>query len=539
MDTITLDTHSWLEEAQRALEAAQSGGDPALLGAAHNRLAQVQALQGEFTQALGNYLAGLEHSRQAGHKGLESETLAGVAALQQALGNYQEAAKYFLRALALERDGGERAGVARLLNCLGQVYLETGDPAGAAQLHREALEIARATHDRPGEALTLSHLGAAYGRLGRHPEAIGFHQQALEIAGELGQRQTQALVLGNLGAAYAAQGNLNEALRLHSQALELHRALGQRPGEAAALLHVGAALHGLGQREAALETLLAALRIAEELGAKRVLLETHQALSTAFEAGGDPARALGHLKVATDLERSLFKEQGLQRTAALLAGFQMEKVRQEAEFERIKNAALAEALEKARAAEQAARQAEAEQTRLLERARQQAEELERLARQDPLTRLHNRRYLEENLEREFAASRRYHFPLAVALLDIDNFKRINDTFSHAIGDDVLRLLGQLLENSRRETDFVARYGGEEFALVFPQTDRAGARIACERLRVKIERFDWKSIHPDLYVTVSIGLSDDPEAANHEKLLALADEQLYAAKREGKNRVKPE
>ena len=532
MNSTLQDIESRIQEAKAALGAAQSGGDPALLAAAHNSLAHLQALHGEFTPALGNYLAGLEASRQAGRKNLECEAIKGVATLQHNLGNYQEAAKYFLRALTLERELGDLAGEAGVLGSLGQVYLEMGDYAGAAQLHRDALTIARETDDREGQARTLSHLGAAYRRLGRTVEAIAFHQQALEIVSELGQRQTQATVLENLGYAYVAQGNLAEALKLHAQALELQRALGNRPGEASALLHVGAAHLALGQTEAALKALYAALTIAEDLGTKRILLETHQTLSTALEAGGDPQRALQHLKIASELERGLFQEQQAQKTAALLAGFQMEKVRQEAEIERIKNTELAEAL-------QAAQQAEAEKSRLLERTRQQAEELERLARQDPLTRLHNRRYLEENLEREFAASRRYNFALAVALLDIDNFKTINDTFSHQIGDDVLRLLAQILENPRRETDFVARYGGEEFALVFPQTDLDGALIACERLRTKIERFEWRSVHPNLRVTVSIGVSDDPLAPNHEKLLAQADEQLYAAKRSGKNRVRPE
>lgn len=523
---------SRIREAKTSLTEAQSGGDPAQLAAAHNALAHLQALHGEFTPSLGNYLAGLEAGRQAGRKSLECEAIKGVATLQHNLGNYQEAAKYFLRALALERDLGSRSGEAGALNSLGQVYLEMGDYAGAAQLHRDALNIARETQDRPLEAITLSRLGAAYGRLGRNPEAIAFHRQALEIVGNSGQRQTQATVLENLGYAYAAQGNPGEALKLHTQALELQRALGNRPGEANALLHVGAAQHTLGQTDDALNAMYAALAIAEELDTPKPLVSAHGALSTFLESLGDARGALQHLKIATELGRGLFQEQQAQKTAALLAGFQMEKVRQEAEFERVKNAELAEAL-------QAAQEAEAEKSRLLERTRQQAEELERLARQDPLTRLHNRRYLEENLEREFAASRRYKFPLSVALLDIDNFKAINDTFSHATGDDVLRLLAQFLDNTRRETDFVARYGGEEFALVFPQTDLDGALIACERLRAKVERFEWHTVHPDLRVTVSIGLSDDPLAPNHEKLLALADEQLYAAKRTGKNRVRPE
>jgi len=146
--------------------------------------------------------------------------------------------------------------------------------------------------------------------------------------------------------------------------------------------------------------------------------------------------------------------------------------------------------------------------------------------------------LEENLGREFAASKRYNFPLSIAIVDIDHFKQINDRFSHQVGDDVLRLVAQMLDSNCRGVDFAARYGGEEFALVFPQTDLRGALVACERLRQRVESYDWSTIHPQLKVTVSIGISSDPTLPDHEKLLA-ADEQLYAAKRAGRNRVFPQ
>ncbi|WP_299429392.1 tetratricopeptide repeat protein [uncultured Meiothermus sp.] len=503
-----------------------------------NALGNFHYFQGNFPRALEYYLEALEQSRKYEHKALESNALNGVGIIQYTLGNYQEATKYFLRSLALKREIGDRLTESGTLNNLGLVYLEMGDYPGAVQLYRESLGIKQTLGDLQGEANALSNLGVVFQRLGRTQEALDYHQQALEIADRLGSPQVRATCLENLGRSQAMLGNLEPALELFQSSKALHRELGNRLGELSVLLQIGMALGRQAQTDAAILALQQGLKMAEELGPQKPLLDFHQALSGVFEQIQKPALALHHLKQAIEIERRLHKEQQAQRTAALLAGFQVEKARQEAEIERLRNTELARANRELARAIENLKEADAEKSRLLDKLRQQSRELERLARQDPLTRLYNRRYLEENLEREFAASRRYKFPLSVALVDIDHFKQINDSFSHQIGDDVLRLVGQILESSCRGVDFASRYGGEEFALVFPQTDLVGALIACERVRQRIAGYDWSDIHPRLAVTVSIGVGSDPTLSNHEKLLSAADQQLYAAKRAGRNRVFP-
>ncbi|GIW34845.1 tetratricopeptide repeat protein [Meiothermus sp.] len=504
-----------------------------------NALGNFYYFQGTFPKALEYYLEALEQSRKYELKAQESHALSGVGIIQYTLGNYQEATKYFLRSLALKREIGDRLTESGTLNNLGLVYLEMGDYPGAVQLYRESLEIKRALGDLQGEANALSNLGVVFQRLGRTQEALDYHQQALEIASRLGSPQVRATCLENLGLSHATLGNLEKALELFQASKNLYQEQGNRLGELSTWLQIGATLGHLEQAEAATLALQKGLKMAEELGPQKPLLEFHQALSKVFEQLHKPALALYHLKQAIEIERRLHKEQQAQKTAALLAGFQVEKARQEAEIERLRNTELARANRELARAIESLKEANAEKTRLLDKLRQQSKELERLARQDPLTRLYNRRYLEENLGREFAASKRYNFPLSIAMVDIDHFKQINDRFSHQVGDDVLRLVAQMLESNCRGVDFAARYGGEEFALVFPQTDLLGALVACERLRQRVESYDWSTIHPHLKVTVSIGVSNDPTLSDHEKLLAAADEQLYAAKRAGRNRVFPQ
>jgi diguanylate cyclase (GGDEF)-like protein len=186
-------------------------------------------------------------------------------------------------------------------------------------------------------------------------------------------------------------------------------------------------------------------------------------------------------------------------------------------------------------------EAEAERLRAahFERANQVlVQEKERLSREtfeDPLTGLFNRRRLDVAMSEQLAPGKRDQ-PFAVALVDIDFFKRVNDTFSHQMGDDVLKAVAMLLRDACRQKDLAVRYGGEEFALVFPHAQVGEASIACERLRAAVQRHPWGQLHPDLNITVSIGVADSGERSDAEAIFALADKRLYAAKHGGRNCV---
>ena len=171
------------------------------------------------------------------------------------------------------------------------------------------------------------------------------------------------------------------------------------------------------------------------------------------------------------------------------------------------------------------------------RAEAKAEAMSELAIRDSLTGLYNRRYLDQRLAEEFARARRYRHPLSVAICDIDFFKSVNDRFSHAVGDETLKKIADLLVQHTREVDTVARYGGEEFVIILSETLRHDAVTVCKNLCRIIASYTWSDLHPDLSVTVSIGISDDLSLDNHEKMLHQADKKLYEAKHQGKNQVK--
>lgn len=159
--------------------------------------------------------------------------------------------------------------------------------------------------------------------------------------------------------------------------------------------------------------------------------------------------------------------------------------------------------------------------------------LQEASRTDALTGLMNRRRLFERLEEELARARRYGEPLAVAMVDIDRFKDVNDTRGHQVGDGVLRAVAGRLGANARDADSIGRYGGEEFLILMPRTDLEGAATYAERVRAAVERLPLEDL--DLHVTVSIGVA----AYSGGTLLELvdrADRKLYQAKDNGRNRV---
>lgn len=169
----------------------------------------------------------------------------------------------------------------------------------------------------------------------------------------------------------------------------------------------------------------------------------------------------------------------------------------------------------------------------------QYEEIRRLTFIDALTPAYNHRFFQDALSKEINRHARTGHELALAMLDIDNFKRINDTFGHPTGDEILIGLVKELMANARDSDVVARYGGEEFAIIFPDTPAASARDAANRHRELIERrlFPLPALDRAEQITVSVGIAVYPtDATTPADLIARADAALYSAKKSGKNRV---
>jgi len=160
------------------------------------------------------------------------------------------------------------------------------------------------------------------------------------------------------------------------------------------------------------------------------------------------------------------------------------------------------------------------------------------ALRDGLTKVFNKKYFTDYLEKEFAFAGRHGGPLALIFIDIDYFKKINDGHGHPAGDFVLAELSQMMADLLRTEDVLARFGGEEFTVLCRGSDLKGAKIVAERLRRSVEERKFTFGGKDIPVTISLGIVSMPESGigDHNAFLAAADKALYEAKRSGRNRV---
>ncbi|RKH02357.1 GGDEF domain-containing protein [Corallococcus sp. CA053C] len=165
------------------------------------------------------------------------------------------------------------------------------------------------------------------------------------------------------------------------------------------------------------------------------------------------------------------------------------------------------------------------------------DEIYRLTTMDGLTQIYNRRYFDEQLDREVSRSRRYERTLSLVMLDLDHFKEVNDTFGHLAGDSVLKQLASTVRTRIRREDVFARYGGEEFALLLPEISLGGARQLAEKVRKLVERQRFEFDKQVIPVTLSVGVATlEPQHREATELVRAADERLFEAKTQGRNRV---
>ena len=179
-----------------------------------------------------------------------------------------------------------------------------------------------------------------------------------------------------------------------------------------------------------------------------------------------------------------------------------------------------------------------EKARLKREMKEAQKKITEMTTHDELTGLYNRRYFMGSLERELSRAKRYGTDLKLCMMDLDHFKRINDTYGHPAGDMVLSEIGGMLKECVRQSDLVCRYGGEEFAVILPNTDAEKARAVSERFRRRVAKHDFKHKSSRFGITVSIGVAlyNNEVDKSPMEFLEMADRALYQAKEAGRNRV---
>ncbi len=417
-------------------------------------------------------------------------SLSNIRDAENKLGNFEQALKYGENSLVFAKELKSDYRIANEQAELGITYVKLAQKNFSIS-PEESIERFKKGIDLLQQARETAKRSPVHGL-----EVYSFNAQAVALA-ELGQIET-AFEVSDL-ALEAASHNDDPSTTADSEKTRgwLYFKTGQT---AKSLIHY----------EKALE-------IYSLIGKKDEIANTHRELAQVSKSSHQFAEALDHLEKFYDLDAQLRSDAAERRAQALAAKLDLEKARHDAEMHRIRSEELAA---------------------LNLQLQSQAVLLEKLAREDELTGLANRRRLEEFAIQAFADSRKHNTSLSMAMADLDFFKGVNDRFGHATGDDVMRVLGAVLREVCPEGALAARFGGEEFVLILPNVKADKAFKLCEKIRVMIETYDWKQLHPKLSVTISLGLSDSQEAGTHERLLSLADLRLYEAKNSGRNCTRP-
>lgn len=435
---------------------------------------------------------------------------------------------------------GDTFLIARSHYLLAWVSYFLGDIA-AAQTH--ATLGVNMLDDDTSAAVLFDHLMILAISCDGSTEGEEYYAETAEVAERTGDPDRMITLYNNIAFSAAMRGETDLALANVEKMLDATRSSGARLAaihiETVARSHIAA--HQYRRAIEVLSPVLLALDGDVEPGDVDFFADPH-AQASALITMAVAHRALGELDTAQRLldrtkelaaKRNLhmFEPQILEEQSQIWVARGDFRAAYET-FVRFHEATMAQ--------QTSAQRAQAELARAsfnAERARREAEEYREMAMRDALTGLHNRRYLDTAMARAVETARKTGALLSAAIVDADLFKRINDSLSHEVGDEVLRTLSAILTTVAPANADVCRLGGEEFVVVMPGLDSLAAFDACEAIRVAVASFDWELLTRSIPVTVSIGVTTTGAGrTSPSALLADADRNLYAAKRTGRNKV---
>jgi diguanylate cyclase (GGDEF)-like protein len=520
--------------ASAALDLARRIKHVALQASALRLLAVHQLRVGEQEAAIGSCLQALPLLRRHRDAGERSDVLCTLVMSYNDLGLHSEALTHVTEALDAARASGDRSLLSWALNRVGITYEALADRSEAEHFLLQALDIAREIDGQEEMFSALNNLCSSINAKVREARGRGvpvdadvrrslvFGREALELARASGNSHREAIAEGNLAIVCIELGDFDAARRHVERHAELGHAHGYRGVVQASLSNRAMLARRQGDLADAIALYGQALAEAERTDDPGGMLDAHTDLYECHKARGELAAALAHHEALLPHERDRMKRVAATQARLLINRLELEHARVEAE-----RAHLDAQVQRLRAM-----QLETEKHQL----EQKASELGRHALEDQLTGLANRRRVDHELPLQLASARERGLPLSIAVIDLDHFKRVNDRYGHATGDDVLRAMAGILLDNIRSSDLLARLGGEEFIVLFGGTGIGVAIDACERLRRAVETFDWTRVAPELTQTISVGVCEAGEHMDVRGLVERADAALYRAKASGRNRV---
>jgi diguanylate cyclase (GGDEF)-like protein len=500
-DRFAYDVEATLDRAARIEAAAEELGDPALLRRALLVRANMWRRSGQLGAAARVCWDVNAWAAAHGHRPLLSRSHLQLSAVYHILGDAAGGLEHSVAAVGyLDGSTPPRARAVCLMK-LGDDLAVGGSIEAARERYHQAEQVAIDAGSVELQLLIMNNLAYAESLAGEVNRSWITIERIREVAATSGQA-VNAEGLDTIARILIALGRYAEAEESSRASIAEHESVvGPQDADSMAehFLTLAVAQRHRGALDAARATLDRSAALCAERDLAAVGVRMLQERAELYAAGGDFAQAFATYKAFHAAEQKLVSAQ--------------------------------------REAQARARQAMFEATE----ARQEAQRFREQARRDPLTGLHNRRYVDEELPGLLDRGTRTGSPVTVAILDLDHFKRINDTCSHDVGDQVLVAFANLLgaavaDAATGGTGFAARLGGEEFLVVLPEVSPTTAIATLDELRRAVSAYPWRPLTGDLRVTVSVGVTVAEPGSTQAGMLRRADASLYTAKRDGRNRV---
>ena len=511
------------EQAYHLSSVDELADDPYLKGQADSlrTLAHVNLNIGNYSLALNQSYDALALYRTIGSAEKEAVMQRNIGGIYAAINEYSSAMDVLMEALALAEKLKSPEVKGEVLLNIGVVYLEIGNYSQALKEYEKVLRIAVDARDKMLESFVLCNMISVYAEFSDYENTKKTFDRCMKISCEIQNKLIQMNALTQMGYYYLGLRKEGRAEGYFQLSLKLAGASGIKKEEASSLVGLGKVHLQQGHYAISQDLFQRAQQLAEQLKDKNLLMECHNGFSQIYQALGDFESALDRCKKYYDTRQSLADSINDQKMQTLEVAYRTETAQKEAEIARLKNVELEKEITERKRVEKALRQSE--------------EQYRQLAAIDPLTGINNRRHFFELAQCELNRSRRFNRPLTAMMVDIDHFKKINDTFGHHRGDVVLKRCTDLIKGCLREMDIVGRYGGEEYSILLPETNlEQGVKVA-ERLVHVFRETPLKVDQEEAFVTISVGVAELRGDMDLDTLIDKADHAMYSAKGAGRNR----
>ncbi len=522
----------------------------------------VLVTRGKLSGALPLFRRGIELAEAEGNHKIAQFAYNNLALAENSLGNFQDALTYFLKAVEhaeLVEKGRERS-MAVLLNNISLLYMSLKNPDKGLEYNRLAFEMAEKSGTKGILATLALNRGYAYDEIGEEEKAYLSYKEGLRIARENDSIRSEAVALINISDYFLRQKDYETSAEYGTQALLASEKTGEQSYIATSRINMGLALAGKGEAEEGAEQVIAALDFFKKSDNKLDVESVLGELAQLYQSAGMYQLAMETLIEKMALSEELFKSDREKAVTELQEQFDAAQRQKKIELLERDNQLKNTEIENKKLQQQVTMLGvvlvvfgavlvfllyrKVQKTNLQLKAANSQLEIQSIC--DPLTGLFNRRsFLNLMSTRgEFEDRRNINDenPDSLVLLDVDNFKQVNDIYGHAAGDTVLIEIAKRLKKLMRDTDMVLRWGGEEFLVFIKQPDPQHIKILVKRILDTIGSKPISIGDKSLTITVSAGQISLPfcdmseQEFNWERALQLADMALYLGKVHGRNRA---